>query len=103
LKSINPPDAIFAAADLAELGALEAARSLKIKVPEQLGICGFSNEPYTELTTPAITTIDQNSYGMGEIVANLYFDKIKGIGSKTSTTSKTIQTRLIIRESSTRR
>jgi LacI family transcriptional regulator len=102
LKSKNPPDFIFAAADLAALGALEAARSLNVQVPEQLGICGFSNEPYTELTTPAITTIDQNSYGMGEIVANLYFDNLKGKGSKIAATSKTIRTTLLVRESSTR-
>jgi LacI family repressor for deo operon, udp, cdd, tsx, nupC, and nupG len=64
LKSRSAPDAIFVAADIAALGVLNAARQLKIKVPEQLGICGFSNEPYTEISVPGITTVDQFSFEM---------------------------------------
>jgi LacI family repressor for deo operon, udp, cdd, tsx, nupC, and nupG len=103
LKSTNPPDAIFAAADLAALGALEAARTLKIQVPNDLGICGFSNEPYTEVTTPAITTINQFSYNMGEAVANMFFEKLHTEDKKALAFSKIIDAKLVIRESTMRK
>jgi DNA-binding LacI/PurR family transcriptional regulator len=48
------PTAIFAASDTQALGALEAARSLGIRVPEQLSIVGFDDievASYVGLTT----------------------------------------------------
>jgi len=98
LDSKNPPDAIFAAADLAALGALEAARERNINVPRDLGICGYSNEPYTALTTPTLSTINQNSFQMGRTVANMFFDRDEE-------TSKSLQVvridaSLIVRQSS---
>jgi DNA-binding LacI/PurR family transcriptional regulator len=48
------PTAIFAASDTQALGALEAARSLAIRVPEELSIVGFDDievAPYVGLTT----------------------------------------------------
>ncbi len=66
LSMKQPPDAIFAAADICALGALQVAKEMNIAVPGTLGICGFSNEPYTELTTPSLTTIEQGSVEMGK-------------------------------------
>ncbi|MFC5284537.1 LacI family DNA-binding transcriptional regulator [Pedobacter alpinus] len=74
----EPPDAIFAStSDFAALGVLDVAQSKGINVPQQLGICGFSNEDFTEITQPSITTIDQFSKEIGKSIANLYFQKIK--------------------------
>lgn len=72
------PDAIFASAsDFAALGALDAAAGLGIKVPSELGICGYANESFSEITNPAITTVDQYSIYMGKTVANLYFQEME--------------------------
>ncbi len=73
----EPPDAIFAStSDFSALGVLEVASAMGIKVPAELGICGYSNEAFTEITSPSITTIDQFSVYMGKTVANLYFQEI---------------------------
>jgi LacI family transcriptional regulator, repressor for deo operon, udp, cdd, tsx, nupC, and nupG len=101
LQSANPPDAIFAASDLAALGALEAAKQLKVKVPQQLGICGFSNEPYTELTSPGITTVDQFSFEMGKTVAQQFFSSLEEDDMKPQV--KEIEPALVIRESTSRK
>lgn len=78
LSLAQPPDAIFASAsDFAALGALDAATGLGIKVPSELGICGYANESFSEITNPAITTIDQYSIYMGKTVANLYFQEME--------------------------
>jgi LacI family repressor for deo operon, udp, cdd, tsx, nupC, and nupG len=74
----QPPDAIFAStSDFSALGVLEVASAMGIKVPTELGICGYSNEAFTEITSPSITTIDQFSIYMGKTVANLYFQEME--------------------------
>ncbi|HTE00802.1 MAG TPA: LacI family DNA-binding transcriptional regulator [Mucilaginibacter sp.] len=96
----NPPDAIFAStSDFSALGVLEVASVMGIKVPSELGICGYSNEDFTEITSPSITTIDQFSIEMGKTVANLYFKE--GSSGKPKTIS--IKPRLIVRASTKRK
>jgi LacI family repressor for deo operon, udp, cdd, tsx, nupC, and nupG len=74
----EPPDAIFAStSDFSALGVHEVASAMGIKVPSELGICGYSNEAFTEITSPSITTIDQFSVYMGKTVANLYFQELE--------------------------
>ncbi|WP_295711676.1 LacI family DNA-binding transcriptional regulator [Mucilaginibacter sp.] len=99
----QPPDAIFAStSDFSALGVLEVANDMKIKVPAELGVCGYANESFSEITSPSITTIDQFSVYMGNTVANLYFQE-KG---NTDTTAKpkiiSIKPELIIRGSTAR-
>lgn len=73
----TPPDAIFAStSDFSALGVHEVAIEMGFKVPSQLGICGYSNEPFTEITSPSITTIDQFSFQMGATIAELYFQEM---------------------------
>jgi LacI family transcriptional regulator, repressor for deo operon, udp, cdd, tsx, nupC, and nupG len=77
LSMPEPPDAIFAStSDFSALGVLEVATDMGFKVPSQLGILGYSNEAFTEITSPSITTIDQFSVYMGKTVANLYFQEM---------------------------
>jgi len=100
----DAPDAIFAStSDFSALGVLEVANDLHIKVPAQLGICGYSNEAFTEITSPSITTIDQFSLDMGKAVANLYFDEMEN--TETSATPKiiSIKPKLIVRGSTSRK
>jgi LacI family repressor for deo operon, udp, cdd, tsx, nupC, and nupG len=99
----NPPDAIFASRDdFSALGVLEVATDMGIKVPTELGICGYSNEAFTSITSPSITTIDQYSMEMGKTVADAYFDQIDNKGTANSNNEHktiSIQPKLIIRTS----
>ncbi|PWK79111.1 LacI family transcriptional regulator [Mucilaginibacter oryzae] len=73
----EPPDAIFAStSDFSALGVLEVANAMNIKVPSELGICGYSNEAFTQITSPSITTIDQFSVYMGNTIGNLFFQEV---------------------------
>ncbi len=56
----NPPDAIFCAADVIALGALDAARyELGIRIPEELSIIGFDDIPMASWPAYDLTTIRQ--------------------------------------------
>ena len=103
LEMPNPPDAIFAStSDFSALGVLEVATNKGIKVPEQLGICGYSNEAFTEITSPSITTIDQYSISMGKTIANLYFQEIRSDQKDVIPKIVSIKPKLIIRASTLR-
>ncbi len=96
----EPPDAIFAStSDFSALGVLEVATAMNFKVPSQLGICGYSNEDFTELTSPSITTIDQFSFYMGKTVANLYFQELENNDTIVVPKIISIKPKLIIRSS----
>jgi LacI family repressor for deo operon, udp, cdd, tsx, nupC, and nupG len=96
----NPPDAIFAStSDFSALGVLEVATAMNIKVPSGLGVCGYSNEDFTEITSPSITTIDQFSVYMGKTIANLYFEETKNTDAIIVPKTISIKPKLIIRSS----
>jgi LacI family repressor for deo operon, udp, cdd, tsx, nupC, and nupG len=103
LSLSNPPDAIFASSsDFSALGVLEVASAMGIKVPSELGICGYSNEDFTEITSPSITTIDQFSIYMGKTVADLYFREMNLDESYPTPKTISIKPKLIIRKSTSR-
>ena len=96
----NPPDAVFAStSDFSALGVLEVANKMGVIVPDELGICGYSNESFTEITTPSITTIDQYSVSMGKTIANLFFQEIKPESKDAVPKIVSIKPKLIIRSS----
>ncbi len=66
------PDAYFCAGDFAALGVMLAAKSAGFTIPNDVGISGFANEPFTEYLDPSLTTIDQRGSEMGKIVAGMF-------------------------------
>ena len=100
----EPPDAIFAStSDFSALGVLEVATAMGFKVPDQLGILGYANEAFTELTSPSITTIDQFSVYMGRTVADLYFKEMENKDTLVVPKTISIKPKLIIRSSTSRK
>ena len=101
LKGKKKPDGIFCSNDLAAVGALQAARELKIKVPEELAIIGFSNWQITSLTDPPLSTVDQPGYEMGRQAAELLIKEIEsGENEFIEPQVITLPTKLVIRGSS---
>ena len=103
LKLDKIPDAVFSASDYGAMGAMQVLKERKIKIPQQVALAGFSNEPFTSFTDPTITTIDQLSIAMGNITAELFFEQLKA-GDKPQRPQKTVlKPELIIRQSSQRK
>jgi len=94
------PDAIFAStSDFSALGVLEVANALGIKVPSELGICGYSNEAFAAITSPSITTVDQFSVYMGKTIANLYFEEMENKDTAVAPKTISIKPKLMVRSS----
>ena len=99
LESSNPPDAIFAANDTTALSIILYAKEKGIKIPQELAVVGFSNEPFSEYLSPSLTTIEQSGFDVGLKATELLLDIIQ---NKTGNRQETIvlPVRLIERESS---
>ncbi|WP_295638226.1 LacI family DNA-binding transcriptional regulator [Novosphingobium sp.] len=59
LESSEPPSAIIASNDQMALATLEVARSLDLRVPQDLSVISFDNSPLMHFTQPPLTAIDQ--------------------------------------------
>lgn len=93
-------DGVFSSSDYSIMGALQVLKENGYKVPEQVKIAGFGNEPFTSFTEPPITTVDQKSIPMGKITAESFFELLNA-GSSSPLAKKTIlKPKLIIRKSS---
>ena len=60
------PTAIFAANDLMAYGVQEAAEEYGLRVPEDLSLIGFDDIPLSAHTRPALTTVRQPFYSIGQ-------------------------------------
>ena len=69
------PTAIFAASDVQAVGALEAARELGLRVPEQLSVIGFDGIEISELLE--FSTMQQPLQEMGELGATRLVELIE--------------------------
>lgn len=99
LKLKQIPDAVFSASDYGAMGAMQVIKENGLKIPEDIALAGFSNEPFTSFTDPPLTTVDQHSISMGNITAELFFEHFKG-GDKKFVPQKTVlKPDLIIRKS----
>ncbi len=99
-QSDNAPDAIFAASDYSALGALLWLKENGYKVPEEVCVMGFSNEPFTAFTTPSISTVEQPGGEMGRMAASLLIGQIESENSTFTPQKEVLKTHVIIRESS---
>lgn len=98
------PDAIFSASDFTALGACKEIKNLKVKIPEDIGVIGFSNEPFTQFMELSISSVDQTPVVMGKISGNVFLERIKDNSSGISIEKKLVLApTLYIRQSSDRK
>lgn len=71
-------DAVCCISDKMAAGCIKALREAGRKIPEDVAVCGFGNQEWTEWIEPAITTVDQDMRGMGKEAARILDAMIKG-------------------------
>ena len=95
------PDAIFTISDRMAIGAMLAIKEKGLRMPYDIGLVGFNNEPVTSLVTPGISSVDQPSFEMGKIAAKLFIETMHQ-DKDMSDVDEVLKPKLIIRESSQR-
>ncbi len=96
------PDAIFCANDTTALSVIVYLKQMGIKVPEDIAVMGFSNEPFSEFVSPSISTVVQPGFLMGQKAAQLIIHQILHKNIHPDYKTIIMPTKLIIRESSLR-
>ena len=68
------PDAIFTISDRMAIGAQLAIKENNLRMPEDIGLVGFNNEPVTSLVTPQISSVDMPAFDIGKAAAKLFIE-----------------------------
>ena len=94
----RPPTAIMAPNDMAAIGAITKLKELKRRVPEDVAVTGFDNIDIAEWYDPALTTVDQPHYQMGQRAMQELLKRLERPGEPADVVA--FETTLIIRRSS---
>jgi len=98
LESDDPPDALFVANNLMTVGAVHAIRDMELRIPGDVALVGFDDQPWTTLTSPQLTVVAQPTYEIGREAAQLLSTANTADGPR----SVVLSPSLLIRESSVR-
>ena len=93
------PTAIFAGNDLQAMGVYEAARQLKIRIPEDLSVIGFDDIQTAAYMGPALTTVRQPLQDMAATAARMVIDTNEG---RKIQKRVVLSTSLVVRDSTRR-
>lgn len=91
------PTAVFALHDHLALEVLEAARTLGRRVPHDLAVAGFDDDPFAVALSVPLTTVLQPRERIGRIAATVVMDRIAG--RRTEQARIVLPTKLIVRRS----
>lgn len=93
LKAIEAGcDALYSCGAFSALGATDALKEKGFRNADDFGIVATSNEGFTELMTPSLSTLNQHPFEMGEAAARAFLEG--------RTDTQVIPMELIIRQSS---
>jgi LacI family transcriptional regulator len=101
MKEHPDVDGVFAFTDLVATGVLVRLRELKVKVPDQVSIIGFSNWFLSKITSPSLSTVDQPGYNIGRKAFGLLYNQLQQIKNGEPVQQETVEisTKIIPRNS----
>lgn len=75
------PDGVFCMIDPVALDILSYWKAEGIKVPQDMALAGFTNNPTSAVVEPSLTTVAQPGYEMGKLSVSHLLDQLDGIAS----------------------
>jgi LacI family transcriptional regulator len=91
------PTAIFCASDRTAVGCYEALKTLGIRVPDDVSVIGFDDDPLASIVAPPLNTVRVPHARMGEIAVEYLLGRASG-GTSVVPTSR-MDCDYIVRES----
>ena len=93
-------DGVFCANDQAAMGCMSELLKRGIRIPGDIAFVGFNNEPFCDLISPSLTTVNYPAFEMGTLVTNHLVEHILGNSNINLTNKTLLKSELVIRESS---
>lgn len=97
LRRNDRPDAIYAVSDTLGVAAIRAAKSLGLRVPEDVAVVGFDGTFISNLCDPPLTVIRQPGYQLGSYACEMLINMIRGVD--VSNPQILLNVELLVRES----
>jgi LacI family transcriptional regulator len=76
-KNNHIPTAFLCLSTMTLLGVLKALKEANLKVPDDVSIIAFDNQPFIDYLNPPITTIAQSIEEIGNVAINVLIDKLE--------------------------
>ncbi|MFA6815999.1 MAG: LacI family DNA-binding transcriptional regulator [Lentisphaeria bacterium] len=99
LNSAEKPDVIVCYNDPLAMGVEQILLEHKIKIPNEIGITGFSGMKGTDLLPVPITTIQQNTAELGTEAARILLCRMRNPSMRFKSMKHIVPTKLLIRAS----
>jgi LacI family transcriptional regulator len=93
------PDGIFVSNDLCATICIRVFKEAGIKVPEQIAIVGFNNDPISRIVEPQLTTVNYPVQEMGILAAKNLMEQLDFPDLKNRNDVVMVRSNLIIRDS----
>jgi len=100
LKLSEPPTAIFCASDVMAMEAIDVIKKKGLKIPEDISVVGFDDNPLSRYSPIPLTTVWQPITEMGRMGVEFLFQIING--KKAYPIKILLETKLIKRKSCTK-
>jgi LacI family transcriptional regulator, galactose operon repressor len=98
LKKKDIPTAIFAVSNLISLGSIRAITEEGLRIPDDISMISFDDQPYSRFLATPMTTVAQQSAQIGQIATKILIDQIES-NSQIEPKGIFLPTSLIIRDS----
>lgn len=93
------PDAVFATSDYMAMGVIQACQEKGLTIPNDIAVAGYANEPFSELISPKLTTVEQFSEEIGKAAAKLLLEELLSESDELIHRKTILRPKLIVRES----
>ena len=100
LKSENRPDAILAFNDTITFAALAAIKQAGLRIPDDVALIGFTDDPHAQYVTPRMSAIEDQSHLMGTTACQML---LKAIGGDSKIYKKIVPQQVVIRDTSAKK
>ena len=89
------PDAIFAASDTIAMGVYAALKKRGLRIPDDVSVIGYNDNPHAAWCTPALTTVRQDTRQAGALLVEQLMRMLEGGSAR----SIMMPAELVVRES----
>ena len=100
LEREDRPDAILAFNDIITFAAFAAIKEMKMRIPEDVALIGFTDDTHAVYVTPRLSTIEDQSFLMGQTACRLL---LKNIGGDHTIYHKIVPQKVVIRDTSAKK
>lgn len=97
IKEKQLPEAIFCINDMTAIGVIRKLQDEGYNVPNDISVIGFDNINFSYVIRPELTTIEQSTYELGAMAAEILIGSIND--SNRGNISIVLEPKLIVRES----